>query len=152
MSGRDELVHYEARYFVLKSARHSGLPWHACFYCGDPADTLDHCPPLSRIPDYEAIGLLREFYVKVPSCRECNTLLGASLQGDIISREQKLKAKLRRRYARVLRLPDWSPSELRAMGRTMRDEIQRSIRLRERVQVRLDYSGGVNAWFDHLDL
>ena len=29
-------------------------PW-TCFYCGEPASTLDHQPPISRVSDYRAV-------------------------------------------------------------------------------------------------
>ena len=69
-----------------------------CFYCGAPATCLDHSPPLSRVSDYEALKMTIPEYLKVPCCGECNLLLGDSLQDNLQSRHEHLKALLTARY------------------------------------------------------
>ena len=50
------------RYKLCPSER-SEKGYKMCVYCGQPADTLDHVPPLNRIDDYEAMGLMEEHYL-----------------------------------------------------------------------------------------
>jgi hypothetical protein len=50
-----------------------------CYYCGDLMEHMDHCPPVKWVdqlgPDHEAFK--RSEFVTVPSCAECNYVLGA---------------------------------------------------------------------------
>lgn len=136
---------YEPRYRRFGGERDpSG--WLRCFYCGLPADTFDHQPPLSRVHDYEALSLIHEEYVKVPCCRECNSMLGASLNSCLIDRERQLKKLMQHKYRASLKVPDWPKEELAQLGKNMRSEINVAIEARDAVEMRLDYSGGVNAW------
>ena len=59
---------------IYKVFRHNPQNPFICFYCGDPADTADHCPPLNRVDSYRGLGAGREFYVKVACCAECNKI------------------------------------------------------------------------------
>jgi hypothetical protein len=50
-----------------------------CYYCGDPFEHGDHCPPIKWVrqlgPDHPAFA--DSEWAVVPSCAECNYLLGA---------------------------------------------------------------------------
>lgn len=85
--------------------KHIDVPFelrHTCFYCGDPSDTLDHFPPISRYHDY--LGIYDSHpAVVVPSCIECNLLLVDSLQGDIYERFDEAKVRLTKRLAKYLK-------------------------------------------------
>lgn len=50
----------------------------SCTYCGDPADTLDHLEPISRQTNRRRRGKMASCGKRVPCCRLCNSLLGAS--------------------------------------------------------------------------
>lgn len=126
--------------------------WKSCFYCGDPADTVDHHPPVSRVDDYRALGLSHEVFVKVFCCQECNCLLENSLNESLLDRERELKQKMAKKYSRKLRVPDWTEKELSCLGRTLRGEILSAIAVRDRVEKRLEYCGGINAWVRHCDM
>lgn len=141
--GRTAAVHrYEHRYRIFRIALHEE-GWTRCFYCGAPADTVDHQPPLSRVCDYEALGLANERYVKVLACRECNTLLMDSLQDTLIDRHDELKIRLRKKYDRYMRLPNWTEDQLDEMGTLMRKEIRRSMRLKGAVAERIEFTKGL---------
>jgi|DEB19_MinimDraft_3_1074340.scaffolds.fasta_scaffold33555_5 hypothetical protein len=58
--------------------RHFMSEGYYCFYCGDPADCLDHCPPLSIVEDTDPKKLREKKipHVLLPCCHECNTALG----------------------------------------------------------------------------
>lgn len=83
-----------------------------CFYCGEPASTKDHMPPLSRFHDYYAI-YDQHRPLQVPCCNECNILLGATLQPNIYKRVEELKIKLTTRYKKIIRYMDiWDEDSL----------------------------------------
>lgn len=122
-----------------------------CFYCGDPADTMDHQPPISRINGYRQLGLMHEFYVKVPCCRECNSLLGNTLTEDLIERDLLAKEKITKKYKRDLALPLWDENEVNELGRNLREGIKNTRLRKEWIEERLDYSGGINSWLEETE-
>lgn len=124
---------------------HNGS-WHECFYCGMPADTVDHFPPVSRVHDYRSLGLLHETYVTVSSCKECNSILADSLQETLIDRVEALKNKLQKRLKKHLKMPEWFQDEVDEMGAVMRSFIAGQERQRELAQCRMDYYDGLNQW------
>lgn len=63
-------------------------PDTACTYCGRPADTLDHTPPLSRHEHVRGSGCCDT----VPACRACNCAGGGRIGG----RTNRIKAGIRR--------------------------------------------------------
>ncbi len=132
--------------------RHDPESPFACFYCGESASTLDHQPPVSRIYDYRAMGLRHECYVKVPACEECNNLLGATLTLDLLEREMVLRRKLEERYRRALEMPPWARGELRQLRGRLRQHVENHQRRRDWIQRRLDYSRGINAFLETVEL
>ena len=142
---------YEPRYRRFGGERDPN-GWLRCFYCGTPADTFDHQPPLSRVHDYEALGLVNESYVKVPCCRECNSMLGASLNECLISRERQVKKLIAHKYRSALKTPDWPAEEIKKLGKNIKSKVNVAIEIRDAIELRLDYSGGVNAWIRDQDL
>ena len=60
-----------------------------CFYCGDDAQTGDHVPPLSSVRKREKGSILW----LVPSCQQCNHLLGTHQSVDLSRRCQYLHVR-----------------------------------------------------------
>jgi len=116
----------------------NGSYWE-CFYCGMPADSRDHCPPVSRISDYEALGLLNERYLLVRCCRSCNNLLGATLQESLLDRAEELKDILTEKHRAALKAPDWDEEELMELGPRLRSSVRASIRKKNQIQRRIEY-------------
>lgn len=87
MRDTKERTIYESRYKLVRDVAN---PFD-CFYCGEMASSIDHVPPISRVSDYESFGLDEEVYIKVPCCRECNGLLGSSLQESVEDRIEHSK-------------------------------------------------------------
>lgn len=83
-----------------------------CFYCGCIHSDYDHMPPLSRYHDY--IGLYDLYQpLKVPSCNECNVILGNSLQPDIYQRFDEAKVKLTKRIGKYIRMGElWDEDDI----------------------------------------
>jgi hypothetical protein len=114
----------------------------ACAYCGSPADSIDHIPPRSVRPTLLASGLARRYpFIEVDSCRECNSLLGARSLWTLKDRRQHIKQKLKSRYAKYLRIPNWSPTELAAMGQNspMRKHIENGLLIRDFTLKRIQF-------------
>lgn len=62
-----------------KYIRHYISEGYYCFYCGDPAEGLDHVPPLSLIDviPYEQRKRARIPASLLPCCKECNSALSS---------------------------------------------------------------------------
>lgn len=109
-----------------------------CYYCGIPADTVDHVLPRTiedRLDEVELGNPIRTY--TVPCCRECNTLLGAKWYPTLTARKLALKKKLRKRYRKFLEAPSWEPEEMVELGETLRSHISRSEKIRELTRERL---------------
>lgn len=96
------------------AARSSAAP---CTYCGMPADSIDHIPPRAYREFIAAQGLQARYpFIEVMSCRECNSALGARALWTVPLRKQRIVAYLKRKYAKYLAIPDWTPAEAEEMG------------------------------------
>jgi len=120
-----------------------------CIYCGQPADTIDHVPPVSRIDDYRAMDKVRELFVTVHCCRQCNNILGNSLQPTIIDRCEYLKDKLARRMTRVTL---WSDDELGDIGPNLRSKLIENNRRDKMLSDRVNYYVGIDHIIALLDV
>lgn len=129
---------YDHRY---EKQGHIGAP---CTYCGLESSEWDHVPPLhyvSRIADHD-IDNLDEVLRKLPSCRECNSILGGTLLTTIPERRGYLKEKLRRKYRSHAAMPEWSEEELEELST---DDARRYMRQHDQfahvLKQRLGYYG-----------
>lgn len=52
----------------------------------------------------------------------------------------------------IQKAPDWPPEELERLGKNIRSKVNVAIEIRDSVELRLDYSGGVNAWIRDQDI
>jgi hypothetical protein len=112
-----------------------------CTYCGLPANSIDHVPPRSVRKAIREQGMAHWFpFVEVPACRECNSaVLGDRGGWKVESRRAYVKKVLRRRYASILRIPDWTDRELALMSPTLAQHIQAGINARELTIKRLGF-------------
>ena len=102
-----------------------------CFYCGERAVSMDHVFP------YCVAGILTE---AVPSCRECNCVLGCLIFPDRWSKKAHIASRLRQRYADVLLYVDFSESDLSEMGYTLRTEVINGLLLKQNVIERIKFA------------
>lgn len=72
-----------------------------CLYCGDVYTEYDHQPPLSTVDGIgdRSVGIE---YALIPSCSECNRLLGNSLTYTVNERFELLKTLLRAKHSKIL--------------------------------------------------
>lgn len=110
-----------------KYIRHYTSEGYYCFYCGDPAEGLDHVPPLSLIDamPYEKRKQARIPAVTVACCSECNTALSNRRLVDVSERlaylESFYDAKFKHQQAM------WSEDEIQELGYSL----QQSVRARQ---------------------
>lgn len=86
-----------------------------CYYCGEKAECEDHVIPHSLLyPE----GVNRRGWERdtLPSCTECNSLLGSEVFDTLAERKSHLESKLVARYANELRSPTWTEKELAELG------------------------------------
>lgn len=59
--------------------RMDNVPFDSCWYCGAPRTCLDHCPPLGYLQHMDPQTFRKKggYFLLVPSCESCNSLLGA---------------------------------------------------------------------------
>lgn len=118
-----------------------------CYYCGDIASTVDHVVPQSMLRTLRDLGdeavtaVLVRFgrRLTVPACRECNLVLSNSYQDTLAKRKAECKKRLRRRYKKLLRMPDWTDTELARLDGWMQDYVIRSLVHRDIIRRRLAY-------------
>lgn len=98
-----------------------------CVYCGEPADEREHVVPrCANFPTWI-----------VPACGECNRAAGGMIFDGIVAKKRHIQKALARRYAKVLRTPEWDASELDEMGVTMRRAIADHLAAKRIVQGRV---------------
>jgi len=111
-----------------------------CYYCGLPASTVDHVPPKVMRQRIEELGLKARYeYHEVKACHECNSALGARAILTLPERKRFMKAWLRRRYRRLLRIPAWSDSEIAQLGYTLRTSVLSHILASEVIKARIGW-------------
>lgn len=83
-----------------------------CYYCGMPATTIDHVPPRCVRPTLLEMNEQRWPFHEVDACHECNSIINAEPPWTLAERKKRIKEKLKKKYGRYLRLPEWSDIQL----------------------------------------
>lgn len=115
-----------------------------CAYCGMPADSKDHVIPrsYSRMM-YDVHNsrskLLETFGETVPCCHECNSLLGATPALTVPERKKFVKAALKKRYRKVLKMPNWSEDEIDALKGLLQEHVKQRKMHKELIEGRLSW-------------
>lgn len=115
-----------------------------CTYCGVESDTFDHIPPISMI-DMEAsagVDVAKYNMRKVPACLECNLALGDLRLMSVSERRAHVKQKLRKKYAKFLRMPRGDEDEFDDVSERFADDVRRASIFAEWVKQRLSFYGG----------
>lgn len=110
-----------------------------CVYCGMESSGWDHVPALSYVAQTWGLDGFNYRPRKVPSCGECNALLGVCGERAIQRRRHILKQRLRKKYAHVVRMPKWDEDEMIDMGDTLRNDISYHDKLSTLIKRRLSY-------------
>ncbi len=104
-----------------------------CWYCGEPADTKDHCPPLAAIGD----GVRTDARWLIPCCSECNSLLGARSHTNPVMRRDAARNLIRTRYRRILQTPEWTDAEIKELDGRLKRTVLVAVRERSYLEARL---------------
>jgi len=122
----------------------STLEWRCCYYCGAVANTLDHVPPRAvrdlMLSDPAAFG--KYDFKEVDCCAECNSALGKQLW-TLKERKRYIAGWLKKRYHKLLEIPDWTEKELNTLAQRLREKVVASLRLRNIVRARLRWAKAV---------
>jgi NMD protein affecting ribosome stability and mRNA decay len=112
-----------------------------CAYCGESADTLDHVPPLCTRTKITEMGLGVQYpSFEVRCCRECNCALGSRAIWTLRQRRKFIGAYLKKRYARYLKIPNWTRDEMGPLGRTLSKYVLRGLAEKERAEARITFT------------
>jgi hypothetical protein len=106
-----------------------------------PATCRDHVVPVTVWRAYESIGIKppENRILMVPSCRECNSFLGSTIQRTLEERKRFLKQKLRKRYKKLLASPLWKDDEIDALGPHLKGMIRDLQNQQKIVRLRLSW-------------
>ena len=117
-----------------------------CYYCGLPATTKDHVLPQMIREQLRDLGpqvlaeLTAAFRVEtVDACRECNSLLGAHYDRTLGIRKARLKDALRRRFRRLLAMPEWGLDELKTLQGALQQQVESYVVMRQVVRSRIEW-------------
>lgn len=121
-----------------------------CYYCGLPADTVDHVIPRSFLKTVrmlgdeilvDAVNDRRRTYT-VDCCRECNCLAGFKYHETLEERAAYVRSQLARKHRRALATPDWHPQELMALSINLRNRVIAALIERDTTRQRLRFRDG----------
>ena len=81
---------------------------------------------------------MRRVLVLVPSCAQCNLLAGAAFDWtDVAGKRRYIQRALYRKYAKLLKTPEWEDDEIEELGRTLGSKVRANqankARIRQRV-------------------
>lgn len=106
-----------------------------CIYCGMPAECREHAAPYAwRHTD----RLVNRIFV--PACKECNAILGCSLQSTLKERIVEAKRRLKVRHKTELAIPHWTLEELLELGPSLRQVVLAGQHLQLRLIARLNFA------------
>ena len=109
----------EPEHLIVQSPIRLNYPSGLCIYCGRRSASQDHLLPRNWTGDVR-----RRYVVTVPSCGTCNSLLGDTLTWSITERRAVAHARIRRKFAKVLRTKDFCRYELAEFGPTLLAHIE----------------------------
>lgn len=102
---------------------------NVCFYCGEAADEREHVVPRhTHLPTRV-----------VPSCGECNRFASGELFATIVEKHEAIRAKRRRKYHKLLCMPEWTPDEITEMGTAFRHGLTACSEARGIVKTQLEW-------------
>jgi hypothetical protein len=116
-----------------------------CYYCGRPASDREHVIEKSILRSCASISqelvdeVTHNRKLIVSSCRECNALLVGTIQFTLAERKQFVKLRLRQKYGKLLKMPNWANEELEVIGRHLRGHIIRALQEKEIVKERISW-------------
>ena len=121
-------------HIVTESPKKLAYPYGVCIYCGCPGWQKDHLMPRPWTGDAE-----RRHVLTVPACGECNGMIGDAPIFTITERRARAHTSIRRKYRRILEMPEWPVQERARLGHTLRQSIEKGVKQRAMVHARLEW-------------
>lgn len=114
-----------------------------CWYCGDSADTVDHCPAIevAWACGTEALRSAKIDLLLIPACRECNVLLGDIPLFTPESRGFWLYERLATRYKKVSDGGTFDDEDLQEFGYNLRHYLKNAAQSKQWIERRLSFAG-----------
>ena len=130
---------------TMKGCRGGEYP---CFYCGLKSESVDHFIPSAYIENIrlyvdiidttESIKRMVEGKQElIPACKQCNGLASDAFFDTPDEKKAYIKAKLKKRYAKIIALPEWRTEEKAELGYLLRTTLEQSLSLKELVIKRI---------------
>ena len=113
---------------------------NSCIYCGEASYCFDHVIPRSYLSVAKRTGTEPGF--KVPTCTQCNSILGARIFKNIVERKDFVHQRLMVKLYKYATFIPWGEEELNEMGRNMRSSIEVAMAKRTIARDRLRYAAG----------
>lgn len=109
-----------------------------CVYCGEIADTKDHFIPRAFVKRVRELGWHDpSTFLLVPACKECNSTAGSEVFALLKDKRNYIHNCYKRRYKKILEMPDWTQSELNELGPTLKSSVLQGINAKKRLKARL---------------
>lgn len=116
----------------------------ACIYCGLRATTVDHFVPLSVVAMLATVGNVKGKFL-LPSCGECNGIASNSIFRTVAAKRRYIHERLRKKYRKLLELPDWSEEEKDEIGWNLRTSVEAGMAQKSVLLQRLAWRNTSNA-------
>jgi hypothetical protein len=111
------------------------------------ATTTDHFVPLSVVQMLAGCGEIVTGKFLLPSCGECNAIASDNPFRTVAAKRRFIHAKLRKKYRRVLAMPDWSEDEREELGWTLRTSVDAGMAQKNVLEQRLAWRNTSNSTF-----
>ena len=99
-----------------------------CYACGVDADDVDEFPKAGNSGLY------------IPCCVDCRKLAGNKCGDDLLERAKYIQERIRKKYEKYLRSPEWSDGELEEMSDKFAREFKGFSRLSRQVRIRASWN------------
>lgn len=113
---------------------------NSCIYCGETANCYDHVIPRSYLSVSRRTG--KEPGFKVPSCLQCNAILGDRVFQSLVARKAFVATRLRVKLHKDSAHCGWDEDELAEMGPHMRHSVEVQQARKKIADERLRYAAG----------
>jgi hypothetical protein len=109
------------------------LEHRICAYCGEYGTDREHViPQCTHLPTWTVFA-----------CRECNGMASGKLFNGFGAKRSWIRSRIRRKYANVLHMPEWTSDELAELGYRLRQYVGESSDAREWLMQRLNFDVAV---------
>jgi hypothetical protein len=117
-----------------------------CVYCGCLWQADDHVPARKWVHSLGTQYFSNVNLLTVPTCHECNSILGAIAIHTIAERKSYINEKLLVRYKSLLKSPAWLKADKDELGYNLNKFVNTAQFERERLEERLKYSSELHPW------